>query len=105
VLAFFLVFKDVWEYHYVMLLPVLTALSFRYRSALIPWLGLMFAIPTPYALVVDANGSLSELGGLIQHASKAVPCFLLFLWVIATARREARAGVENRGAASPAAAR
>jgi len=97
VLAFFLIFKDVWEYHYVMLLPVLSVLALRYRSPLIPWLALALALPTPYLLVADRQGGLTQIGSLIQHASKALPTLALFIWVVATARREANRGTGARG--------
>jgi len=88
-LAFFLVFKDVWEYHYVMLLPVvfLLALGGAPRAPLV--LGTLLSLPTPFALYAPLVGESSPatwpLGlGLLHYGSKAIPTLLLF---VHTARR------------------
>lgn len=80
-LAFFLIFKDVWEYHYVMLLPVVTAIGLAYGSRLMLWMGLLLALPTPYALFVR-DGSLSFGADLLQHSVKAIPTAVMFIWVL-----------------------
>jgi hypothetical protein len=81
ILAFFLVFKDIWEYHYVMLLPVVTAIGLGTGSRLLLWMGLLLALPTPYVLFAQ-DGSLSLGADILHHASKAVPTFVLFGWVL-----------------------
>jgi hypothetical protein len=83
-LAFFLIFKDVWEYHYVMLLPVVTALGLATASRLVLWMALLLAIPTPYVLFADpgAAGGLREGASLLHHAAKALPTGVLFVWAV-----------------------
>jgi hypothetical protein len=105
VLAFFLVFKDVWEYHYVMLLPVVTALGLGLASRFPLWIGLALALPTPYVLF-GTDGTLPVAGDLLQHASKAVPAILLFAWLVRrspveTLRRPALELVEPPRAGDP----
>lgn len=54
--AFFIIYRDVWENHYIMLLPALTALALdggvRWRWIALAWF--LIAAPTPYALWLDA---------------------------------------------------
>jgi hypothetical protein len=88
-LAFFMIFTDIWEYHYVMVLPILTAVGLTSGSTFVLWIGLLFALPTPYALFAQ-NGSLSLVGELLQHASKAVPTMLLFVWILRRCRAFSR---------------
>jgi hypothetical protein len=82
VLCFFLIFKDIWEYHYVMLLPIVTAISLSCRSRFVLWVGLLLAVPTPYILLVQGDGTLPAVSSVIHHASKAVPALALFIWVL-----------------------
>jgi hypothetical protein len=87
VLCFFLVFKDVWEYHYVMLMPVVTALGLGTRSRIPLWIGLALALPTPYVFF-GTDGTLPPGGDVLQHASKALPAILLYLWIARTSPAE-----------------
>ncbi len=82
VLAFFLIFKDVWEYHYVMLLPVVTALGFTTGSRFVQIIGLLLALPTPYILLALPDGSLPVAADILHHASKAAPAAALFFWAV-----------------------
>lgn len=82
VLAFFLIFKDVWEYHYVMLLPVVTLLGLASGSRFVFWMGVLLALPTPYILFARPDESLPELAAILHHASKAVPAAGLFVWAL-----------------------
>lgn len=89
ILAFFLIFKDVWEYHHVMLLPVLFLLGVHGPRRIPLLLGLLLALPTPYVFYGDLFETLPVLewpaGGILLHfAAKAFPVILLYLW---TARR------------------
>jgi hypothetical protein len=100
VLAFFLIFKDVWEYHYVMMLPVVTALALIYRSRFVLWMGLLLALPTPYWILARPDGTLSGAASLIHHASKAGPAVALYVWALRLAldrgvRDRLGAGAEN----------
>lgn len=90
--TYFMVYHHVWEHHYVMLLPVMIALVWRFRS---PWLWIVYlalALPTPYALI-DPHGQAAVLDAmrwtpirplwqdLFYHATKAVPTLFLYLWL------------------------
>ena len=48
--TFFLVYKDVWEHHYVFLQPVLVALYARSGSPKFLWIFALIALPTPFVL-------------------------------------------------------
>lgn len=80
VLCFFLIFKDIWEYHYVMLLPVITALALERRSRFVLWMGLLLAVPTPYALFATPDHRMPAALNLLHHASKVIPTLALFIW-------------------------
>lgn len=90
--TYFMIYHHVWEHHYVMLLPVLVALTWRFRS---PWLWpiyLLLALPTPYALI-DPHRQVAVLDAmrwtpirplwqdLLYHAAKAVPALWLYGWL------------------------
>jgi hypothetical protein len=102
-LAFFLIFKDVWEYHYVMLLPVVTALGLSTGSPLVLWMTVLLAVPTPYLLFADptATGGLPQGANLLHHAAKALPTAVLFVWTLRRAATTAWA--YPRASSSPAA--
>jgi hypothetical protein len=98
VTGFFLLYHHVWEHHYVMLLPVLVALSMRAES---PWLWIIYvvlALPTPFYLV-DPRGQVAVLDAMrwtpirplwqdiAYHASKAIPALVLYgflAWQVAS---------------------
>lgn len=93
VLAFFLSYKEIWEYHYVMLLPVLTLLYVRTGSPLVLAVWAVLALPTPFALY--AGSYHPKIGwdlpaGLIHFASKSVPTFALYAWLVRRLLREGR---------------
>ena len=48
--TFFLVYKDVWEHHYVFLQPVLVGLYARSGSPKLLWIFAFIALPTPFVL-------------------------------------------------------
>ena len=48
--TFFLVYKDVWEHHYVFLLPVLVGLYAHSGSPKLLWIFAFIALPTPFIL-------------------------------------------------------
>lgn len=101
--AFFLVSPQVWEHHYVMLLPVLVVAHRQRPSWLVVGLWLCLALPTPFGLTAlqPAIAANHDLRGfalsptwqfLLQHASKAGPAALLFAYFsveIATNRAQA----------------
>nr|ART36871.1 D182 [uncultured bacterium] len=89
--AYFLVFAEVWEHHYVMLLPavmLLVLFDVRLRPLALA-AGIMLALPTPYLLfshgsppldytVVDPQIFWSSTEVYLQHLSKLLPTMLLF---------------------------
>lgn len=98
--VYFLISPQIWEHHYVMLLPALVlALSEawpRPRAALIVFgLWLCLALPTPFGFTglqaqIAANHDLRSFliepvwRPLLQHASKAVPAVLFFVYLACT---------------------
>lgn len=100
--TFFLIFSDVWEYHYVMLLPAVTAIGLSSRSRWVLWMGVLLALPTPYVLFARPDHSLPAWAGLLNHACKPLPTIALYLW---TLRALARSTLGTAtGARMPAAA-
>lgn len=87
--AFFLASPQVWEHHYVMLLPALVV-AYRARPSwglAVVWL--LLALPTPFGFiglqpVIAANHDLRAFAlepawqPLAQHAAKALPTLALF---------------------------
>jgi hypothetical protein len=85
-LTFFLVFKDIWEYHYVMLIPLFIAYYLRTRSKIVLVLFVLCAVPTPFFLYdIPASDDPQEFWStsltILHHSFKAVPTFLFYLWV------------------------
>jgi hypothetical protein len=87
--AYFLAAPQVWEHHYVMLLPAIVAAYGDRPSWLLAGLWLMLALPTPFGFtglqpVIAANHDLRAFAvepawmGLAQHAAKALPAVGLF---------------------------
>lgn len=89
-LAFFLTFKSIWEYHYVMLLPVLTAAYLTTGSSTVLWLGVLLGLPTLYPLTnslagVPGTTPFREWPGwyrIIHLGVKSFPTLALFLWTL-----------------------
>lgn len=108
--SFFLTYI-VWEHHYVMLLPALV-LFVALRPAMRPWALVAFgfvALPTPYWLLdhlwntgpLPPDGALVShqevwpaWGVILHHASKAVPVFALWAYLVAA---ELRSGLRVPG--------
>lgn len=89
--AFFLISPQVWEHHYVMLLPALVGLYLLRPSRVVVIIWLLLALPTPFGFiglqpVIAANHDLRAFAlepawqPLLQHASKALPALLLFVY-------------------------
>ncbi len=96
--VFFLIFKSVWEYHYVMMLPVVTALYCAFAPRAILVLGIWLFLPTLYAATpvvtgVAAGADLSAWPGwfrVLHFHAKALPTALIFLWLLGRARARGR---------------
>jgi hypothetical protein len=91
-LVFFLLSPQIWEHHYVMLLPVLVNLYRQKPNWFVSLIWLALALPTPFGFiglqpVIAANHDLRAFPlepvwqPLLQHASKALPTLLLFIYV------------------------
>lgn len=88
--TYFLVYKDVWEHHYVFLLPVLIALYARSQSDQLLWLYAALALPTPFVFFdiqsgvygpIDPERTWSLVTSLTYRSAKLVPTALLWLWI------------------------
>ncbi len=101
--GFFLVSPQIWEHHYVMLLPALTfafAQAWNKPQARVVFLlWLLIALPTPFGFIglqpqIAANHGLRSFltepvwQPLLEHASKAVPAGLFFGYLAAQLRAE-----------------
>jgi hypothetical protein len=107
--AYFILYVDVWEHHYVMLLPAFALLVTRVRQLrLITLVVFVFvAAPTPFYIFehtisgrpADAPIFAPELfwpswAGIAYHASKAVPVLVLWAAVCCSALASRSKGVE-----------
>ena len=85
--TFFLVYKDVWEHHYVFLQPVLVALYAYSGSPKFLWIFALIALPTPFVLFdiepgvygpIDPERTWDPLTSLAYRSTKLIP--LGYLW-------------------------
>lgn len=89
ILLFFLLSKDVWEHHYVVLIPVFFFWNAQENlGRFVRWCFLFLAIPTPFfgmdvALppTLDPEPYWSNLEVLLYHSSKSLPVLFLFLYI------------------------
>ncbi|MGE0059042.1 MAG: hypothetical protein AB7T32_13750, partial [Dehalococcoidia bacterium] len=111
--SYFLVFGEVWEHHYVMLLPAVILLILfdaRLRPLAIT-AGILLALPTPLFLFAQGSPALdyrvvdpqtfwesSEI--YIHHLSKLIPTLFLFggllTAVVQGDRADAKANIKDR---------
>ncbi|MBD3367956.1 MAG: DUF2029 domain-containing protein [Candidatus Eisenbacteria bacterium] len=94
-MTYFMVFREVWEYHYVLMMPVLVLLYARTRARILWLFFALLAIPTPFVFydVPGPNPQVhwSAFEHVLNHSFKIVPLVGLFIWVAAGyARRHAR---------------
>jgi hypothetical protein len=88
VAVFFLTYKSVWEYHYVMMLPAVTAAYLVTGSRVVLALGILLGLPTLYALTpllagVPSGVKLHEWPGwyrMLHFSVKVLPTLGLFVW-------------------------
>ena len=99
--VYLIVFKDVWEHHYLMLLPFLVLLFIRgkngSKAALITWA--LLALPTAHVFIewwiiaFDPPGVLRDASfdpqvywpaslSILYHATKPVPLIIFFLFLL-----------------------
>lgn len=105
---YFLIYKDVWEHHYVLLMPVFATIittrninpkqliSKRYIALLISFL--LIALPTPFILqyFFASNApveptSLSPFFAIPYHATKVIGIFLLYAFCYKAIKTERKA--------------
>ena len=85
--TFFLVYKDVWEHHYVFLQPVLVALYAHLGSPKFLWIFALIALPTPFVFFdiepgvygpIDPERTWGPVASLAYRSTKLIP--LAYLW-------------------------
>jgi len=85
--TFFLIYKDIWEHHYVFLLPIFIALYAQSFSPKLLWLLAFIALPTPFIFIDIESGSYGAIDperewaigtSLLYRSSKLLP--LAYLW-------------------------
>ena len=85
--AYFLLYTDIWEHHYLMLLPILITQYARKRWPLILICYLFIALPTPFALlenlpviyIPSVDGTPSVWSVILYHAVKPIPTLIFFI--------------------------
>ena len=90
-ITFFLIYKDVWEHHYVFLLPIVIFLYIRYEEKNLIFIYILLAIPTPFILFdvkpgvygpIDPERSWTILQSIVHRSTKLIPTLMLYYWVI-----------------------
>ena len=85
--TFFLVYKDVWEHHYVFLQPVLVGLYAHSSSPKLLWIFAFIALPTPFVLFdiepgvygpIDPERTWGLAVSIAYRSTKLIP--LGYLW-------------------------
>ncbi len=85
--TFFLIYKDVWEHHYVFLLPVFVSLYLYSNNSKLLWIFSFIALPTPFVFfdiqsgtygAIDPERTWSIATSLCYRSSKLIP--LAYLW-------------------------
>ncbi len=99
-ILFFFVFREVWEYHYVILMPIFVLLYARTRAKVLWVMYALLAAPTFFVLYDvpgnDPEAHWTTFQHVFNHAWKVAPVVWLFVWVaIGRFRRAARRGDER----------
>ena len=80
--TFFLVYKDVWEHHYVFLQPILVALYAHSGAAKLLWIFAFIALPTPFVFFdiepgvygpIDPERTWEPVVSLAYRSTKLIP--------------------------------
>jgi hypothetical protein len=89
-MVYFFVFREVWEYHYVLLVPVFVLLYARTRARVLWFIFALAAAPTLFVLYDVPGAALSEpweawsaFEHVLNHGFKLIPVVWLFVWVAA----------------------
>jgi len=90
--TYFFVFREVWEYHYVLLLPFFVLFYARTRARTLWFIYTLAALPTAFVLydVAGENpeASWSAFQHILNHGFKVVPLVWLFVWTALGRSRE-----------------
>jgi len=95
---YFLVYKDVWEHHMMLLLPFLILALWRSPSYLLMGIFVLLALPSPFvlydlrylALNVDPQPYFTREVSIIHHSWRVVPILVLYgHWLRQAARLKA----------------
>ena len=87
--TFFLIYKDIWEHHYVFLLPIIVALHAKSFHPKLLWVFALIALPTPFILFDVAPGTYGAIDperewglgvSLFYRSTKLLP--LAYLWFL-----------------------
>ncbi len=86
-MVYFFVFREVWEYHYVLLLPLFVLYYAKTRARVLWVIYALAAAPTLFILY-DVPGDNPEarwtaFQHVLNHSFKVVPLVWLFVWVAA----------------------
>ncbi len=100
-ILFFFVFREVWEYHYVVLMPVMVLLYARTRARVLWVIYAFLAAPTLFVLY-DVPGPSPEAHWTVfehvfNHAYKVAPVVWLFVWVASGCLRRHERLADSRG--------
>jgi len=101
-MLYFFVFREVWEYHYVLLLPLFVLYYARTRAPILWVIYALAAAPTLFVLydvpVASPEVEWTAVEHILNHAFKVVPLVWLFVWTAGgrlrshSKRRERRTG-------------
>jgi hypothetical protein len=84
-LVYFFIFREVWEYHYVLLLPVFVLLYARTRARVLWVIYAWTALPTLFIFydvpAREPQAEWSTFVHVLNHSFKVVPVVWLFLWI------------------------
>lgn len=84
-ILFFFVFREVWEYHYVILIPVMVLLYARTRARVLWIIYALLAAPTFFVFYdvpgVDPAAHWTVFEHVFNHAYKIAPAVWLFVWL------------------------
>ncbi|MBN1164014.1 MAG: hypothetical protein JXB45_05510 [Candidatus Krumholzibacteriota bacterium] len=97
--VFFLIYKTIWEYHYVMILPAVTAAFLVTGSRLILVMAVLIGLPTLFVcfpLLGIENSTAPEawpgLFKILHFSVKSLPVLVLYGWCIKKAPRKGHRG-------------
>lgn len=88
--TYFLAYKDVWEHHYVFLLPVLIALYLRDSDMRLLCIYAALALPTPFVFFdiqpgvygpIDPERTWNAATSVIYRSAKLVPTIALWIYI------------------------